>query len=164
MAKGLTAYQKHVKSFAKGYAGKNLMKAAARAWNKKTSKPKAKTTRATSAKKRGGSRTAKGKMFGSLSGMGVLEDFGWGWIGGTIFKGSGVQAVPLARIVQGAVGYAANRRGKQRLLYGVIDYIDNYLVHGAKGIGAGKGFGGAGAGVVTNLLGDLSQVLKVRPL
>lgn len=61
----LTAYQKHVKSFAKTYKGKNLMKAAAAAWSKKSGSPK-KKTRTSSPRKKGGKKTVTNKRKGGF--------------------------------------------------------------------------------------------------
>jgi len=37
-------------------------------------------------------------------------------------------AMPMTRVLQGAAGKALNRRGKDRLAYGLIDLIDVYLI------------------------------------
>lgn len=82
----------------------------------------------------------KGKLFGSISGIGALEDVAVGIGGGILFRsmGQGANAVPLTRVVQGFAGYGLNRRGKSHLIRGIIDYIDNYLLS-ALGFGVRPG-------------------------
>lgn len=130
MAKSLSAYNRFVRTFAKTYKGKALMKAAGIAWR---AKKRGKTTK--SASKRSTSKgrknvSRKGKLFGSISGIGALEDLAVGLGGGVLFRsmGQGANAVPMTRIVQGAVGYGLKRRGKAHLIRGIIDYVDNYLL------------------------------------
>ena len=97
-------------------------------------------------------RMAKGKLFKNLSGAGAIEDLAWGFIGQTVLANQVGEAValPMTRTIQGIVGHALNRRGKGRMIYGIIDLIDLYLV-------------GAWGGQIP-MLGELTQALKIRPL
>lgn len=60
----LTDYQKHVKKFAKTYKGKNLMKAAAKSWSKKSGSPKKKTQTSSPSKKGGKGKVTTKKKSG----------------------------------------------------------------------------------------------------
>lgn len=72
------------------------------------------------------------KLFRNVSGSQALKDLIVGYAGGKVIKESqGIntgQAVALTRIGQGLVGHVANRRGKGKLVPGVIDLIDNALI------------------------------------
>lgn len=59
IAKELTAYQRHVKNFAKTYTGKNLMKAAAKTWKKTPGSNTKKTQKSSPKTKRRGTNTGK---------------------------------------------------------------------------------------------------------
>ena len=81
--------------------------------------------------KRGGGRVARRGFFGKLSMAGIIEDVAWGYIGPSfLFGGLGSKAVPATRIVQGLAGHLMNRRGKDRLIYGLIDFLDMMLLEG----------------------------------
>ena len=114
-------------------AGKT-MKQAARSWKQKksgTGKARKTSTRKTSG---GSKKMAKrgSKLFRNVSGSQALEDLIVGYAGGkVIHESQGIntgQAVALTRIGQGLVGHVANRRGKGKLVPGVIDLIDNALI------------------------------------
>lgn len=102
----------------------------------------------TSPKKRTGKKSSsagrrnvsKGKLFGSISGIGALEDLAVGLGAGAVLRamGAGVNAVPTVRILQGFAGHAMNRRGKRHLIDGLLDYIDNVLLD-MIGMGVGVG-------------------------
>ena len=71
------------------------------------------------------------KVLGNYGATGLLEDAAIGYFGTSVLMGMGYpieSAMPMTRVVQGAVGKALNRRGKGRLAYGVIDLIDVYLI------------------------------------
>ena len=86
--------------------------------------------RRTTAKKK--SYSSRGRaILGNLGAVGLAEDLAIGYFGAQVLGGMGYgldQAMPMTRIVQGAIGKALNRRGKGRLAYGVIDLIDVYLI------------------------------------
>jgi len=109
-------------------AGKTMKQAAA-SWKRKGKPARKKTT------KRGGTKKmAKrgSKLFRNVSGSQALEDLVVGYAGGkVIHESQGIatgQAVALTRIGQGLIGHVANRRGKGKLVPGVIDLIDNALI------------------------------------
>lgn len=90
-----------------------------------------------------------GFKLGKLGLTGIAEDFAVGYIGGTVLRSRGfstAQAIPLTRVVQGAAGYALNRRGKARFVPAVIDYFDAVLLEGGR----------------IPLLDELMQLSKVR--
>jgi len=81
-------------------------------------------------KKRSYSSRAKG-VIGKYGMVGIAEDTAIGYVGSQVLMGMGYpleSALPMTRVVQGAVGKALNRRGKGRLEHGVIDLIDVYLI------------------------------------
>lgn len=158
MPRALSAYNRHVRTFAKSYNGKNLMKAAARAWKARGRKaPSGGTQRVTATRRRSSSRnvrrTGKGKALRTLGTTGALEDLAWGWIGFNVL-GKTPAALPFTRVVQGLAGVAMDRRGKGRLIYGMIDLLAIYL-SGAFGTSGAFGGGGAGARV---------QLAKLLPI
>lgn len=108
--------------------------------NKGKSGSKRKTSRRRSKKTRSGTKTMAKKVLGNLGATGLLEDAAVGFFGSQVFLSMGYpleSALPMARVAQGAVGKALNRRGKGRLAYGVIDLIDVYLIK--KGVTLTKG-------------------------
>lgn len=156
MPKQLSTYNRFVRTFAKSYNGRKLMKAAAKAWKSKGDKSTAlkraqirrRTKRFKPRKEHRRSsgnvrKTGKGKALRTLGTTGALEDLAWGWIGFNIM-GKSPAALPMTRVVQGLAGIAMDRRGKGRLIYGIIDLIAIYL-SGGMGV-SGLGFGGGGAG------------------
>jgi len=76
--------------------------------------------------------TARGKaILGRYGATGLVEDAAIGYFGSQVLMGMGYpleSALPMARVVQGAAGKALNRRGKDRLAYGLIDLVDVYLI------------------------------------
>ena len=150
MARAISAYNRHVKSFSKTYKGKNLMKAAAAAWNKTSGKPKAASRRARSSPKKV-NRTAKNgsKMFRTLGAKGALEDFAWGF-GGLALMGAGNPvALPAIRLVQGVQGHVFGRTGKGRLVYALIDLADLVI---------------AGQASVQSIFDSMKQLTKIAPM
>jgi len=121
----VSAYNRHVGREMK--AGKTMKQAAA-SWKRKGKPARKKTT------KGGTKKMAKraSKLFRNVSGSQALEDLIVGYAGGkVIHESQGIntgQAVALTRIGQGLVGHVANRRGKGKLVPGVIDLIDNALI------------------------------------
>ena len=107
--------------------------------NKKSSASKSKSKKSKSRRKRRsnpgksskGGKMAKKGLFGNLSGVGFIEDVAIGYVGGGFFSGMGEARLPFTRVVQGIAGHALNRRGKARLVYGISDLIDVYLMQGA---------------------------------
>lgn len=91
----------------------------------------------------------KSFKLGNMGLVGIGEDFVVGYIGGTVLKSRGfgtAQALSLTRVAQGAIGQVLNRRGKARLVPGVIDYIDAVMLEGGR----------------IPLLDELMQLTKVR--
>ena len=94
----------------------------------------AKATRSVrkTAKNKAKNYTARGKaILGRMGATGLLEDAAIGYFGSQVLMGMGYpleSALPMARVVQGAAGKALNRRGKDRLAYGLIDLVDVYLI------------------------------------
>jgi len=81
-------------------------------------------------RKRSYSSRAKG-VIGKYGMTGILEDTAIGYLGSQALMGMGYPldtALPMTRVVQGAVGKALKRRGAGRLEHGVIDLIDVYLI------------------------------------
>ena len=127
----------------KGLPGKYIKQAhgdMAKAWRlyrgRKTGSNKKKNPK-TTRKTRSGRKTAKNytarakKILGNYGATGLLEDAAIGYFGTSILMSRGYpmeSAMPMTRVIQGAVGKALNRRGKGRLAYGVIDLIDVYLL------------------------------------
>lgn len=74
-------------------------------------------------------RVGKSKFFKNMSGVGAVEDALIGYVGLQVLAPSvgAAAALPLTRTLQGIAGYALNRRGKGRMMYGIIDLIDLYL-------------------------------------
>ena len=72
-------------------------------------------------------KTAKGKFFKNLGMVGFAEDLAWGYIGMSVL-GASASGLATTRVIQGIQGHALGRRGKQRLIYGLIDLIDLWLM------------------------------------
>ena len=72
-------------------------------------------------------KTAKGKFFKNLGMVGFAEDLAWGYVGMSLL-GANASGLATARVIQGIQGHALGRRGKQRLIYGLIDLIDLWLI------------------------------------
>lgn len=76
--------------------------------------------------------TARGKaILGKYGATGLVEDAAIGYFGSQVLMGMGYpleSAMPMTRVIQGAAGKALNRRGKDRLAYGLIDLVDVYLI------------------------------------
>lgn len=100
-------------------------------------------------------KTAKGKFFGNLSGTGALEDVAWGFIGFNVLGGS-VTALPMTRTIQGIAGHALGRRGKARMIPGILDLISIWLAGGFRN--------GARAPGISGISDALVQLRKVSPL
>ena len=150
MARALSAYNRHVKSFARTYKGKNLMKAAATAWNKRSGKPKTATRRSTSPKKKGKSMGKNGsKMFRTLGAKGAIEDFAWGFGGLVLMGRNNPVALPTVRLVQGIQGHVFGRTGKGRMVYALIDLADLII---------------AGAASTQSIFDSLRQLTKIQAL
>ena len=154
MARKLSAYNRFVKSFSKTYKGKNLMKAAARAWRSKGNK-KSTTKKSSPSRARKGSskvnRVAKGKFFKNMSLVGAAEGVGWGFVGLNVLGPTNPASLPITRLVQGVQGHVLGRRGKARLMPAIIDLIDLWLVGQFRMPTIGKTSG-------------ITQLLKIRPL
>ena len=115
---------------------------------KKSTSSSSKPRKSSSKKKRNNprkvvKRTAKGKMLRTISAEGAIEDVGWGFVGFTVL-GKTPTALPMTRVIQGLAGHALDRRGKARLVPGILDLVTLWL---AGGFGSNGGFGGGGAGV-----------------
>lgn len=89
-------------------------------------------------------------MFRTVGATGALEDVAWGFIGFQAL-GNNVTALPTTRVIQGLAGIALDRRGKSRLVPGILDLISIYLAGGY-----GGGLGG--------ILAPVTNLLKLRPL
>ena len=130
----LTPYNRHVQKFAKTYKGKNLMKAAASAWNKVSGKPKAKggsrSTKSANPKRKTNVNN-KGKMFRTLGAAGAIEDFAWGFGGLVLMGRDNPAALPTVRLIQAVQGHVFDRVGKGRLVYALIDLADLIIVGAA---------------------------------
>ena len=115
-----------------------------------------KTVRSASrAARTGGKIVAGRKLLRNMSGVGALEDFGWGWIGFNI-TGRGAASLPIVRVVQGVQGHVFDRRGKARLIPGLIDLL---VILTSGGIKAGK------TTAVARPLSDAGrQLAKIFPL
>lgn len=87
------------------------------------------------------------RMFKTMGASGALEDFLIGYLGQGFFSGMGAAALPFTRTLQGISGHALNRRGKGRMMYGILDLIATYAA-------MGYGLGG--------IVDELTQVLKIR--
>ena len=72
-------------------------------------------------------KSAKGKFFKNLGMVGFAEDLAWGYVGMSLL-GANASGLATARVIQGIQGHALGRRGKQRLIYGLIDLIDLWLI------------------------------------
>ena len=104
-----------------------------------TKKKSSKTTRRTGTMAKKTVTRAK-KILGSYGATGLLEDAAVGFLGSQVFLSMGYpleSALPMARVAQGAIGKALDRRGKGRLAYGLIDLLDVYLIK--QGVGITKG-------------------------
>lgn len=117
---------------------KNIKRGSSSASRKKTSSRR-KNTRKTA--NRSVSRTVKTKMLRTMSLEGGVEDIAWGFIGFTIL-GKSPAALPMTRTVQGLAAHALDRRGKARLVPGILDLISIWLA---------GGFGANGPRVSTSL-------------
>lgn len=145
-------YNRFVKTFSKTYKGPHkggaMMKAAGRAWKKKTGKPKAKGGSKSASSKRKTSVANKGKMFRTLGTAGALEDFAWGF-GGLLLMGQTPAALPTIRLVQGIQGHVLGRVGKGRLVYALIDLADLIIAKQAS---------------VQSIFDNVKQLTKIAPL
>ena len=72
-------------------------------------------------------RVAKGKFFKNLGLVGFAEDLAWGYVGMSVL-GASASGLATTRVIQGIQGHALGRRGKARLIYGIIDLIDLWLM------------------------------------
>ena len=104
---------------------KNIGKS--RAKSKSKSPKKASNRKRSNNPKRSVYRTAKGKFFKNLGLAGFVEDLAWGYVGMSML-GSSASGLATTRVIQGIQGHALNRRGKARLIYGLIDLIDLWLL------------------------------------
>lgn len=111
---------------------KNTKSSASRTRVSKSSKRK--NTRKRSNPGRKVTRTAKSKMLRTISLEGGVEDIAWGFIGFTVL-GKNATALPMTRVVQGLAGHALDRRGKARLVPGILDLITLWLAGGFGGNG-----------------------------
>jgi hypothetical protein len=85
---------------------------------------------------------------------GGAEDVAWGFIGFSIFGKTAV-ALPMTRVVQGLAGHALDRRGKSRLVPGILDLISLWL---AGGFGSRNGGFGGGGGGLRSTLSNLQKI------
>ena len=90
-------------------------------------------------------RTVNSKMLRTMSLEGGVEDIGWGFIGFTLL-GKTPAALPMTRTIQGLAAHALDRRGKARLVPGILDLVSLWLAGGF-----GSSSSGAGAGVRAQL-------------
>lgn len=111
------------------------------------------STGSRSVTKTGGNRKAL-RVYGATGG---LEDIAWGWIGFNVL-GRTPAALPATRVVQGLAGYALDRRGKGRAVYGILDLVALWLSGALGGGGGGRG------GNLQSIFNDLQQIVKIRPL
>jgi len=80
-------------------------------------------------------RVSRGFRIGNKGAMGVAEDLAIGYVGATLIRSRGystAQSLALTRVAQGVAGKALNRRGKDRLVNGVVDYIDAVMLEGGR--------------------------------
>lgn len=141
----LTAYQKHVKKFAETYKGKNLMKAAAKTWNKTTGATKKKPQKS-SPKKKGGKTVTnkKGKgnrILGSYSIKGLLLGSGVLAASKIAIPQAGAYGTGGALAVAGAAAKFLDLPGKALLPVGVMVFASEYILGM---IGGGRGSGNSG--------------------
>mgnify|MGYP001406814875 FL=1 len=122
---------------------KNLKKKARKAVSK-ARKPKRRVTRSSGRSRRKTTVAKKGSFFGNLSGVGMVEDAAWGYFGLKLL-GNTSSSLPTVRVIQGVAGHALGRRGKGRLVYGLIDLLDVYL-----------------AGARVPVLDSVAQLMKIR--
>lgn len=104
---------------------------------KKASKPRKTRRKSTVAKKKNYKSRARG-LIGKYGMVGLAEDTAIGYIGSNVLMSQGYPletALPMTRVIQGAIGKALKRRGAGRLEYGVIDLIDVYLIRNGIPIG-----------------------------
>jgi len=95
------------------------------------------------------------KLLRTYSATGALEDVAWGFIGFSIL-GKSPAALPLTRVIQGVQGHLFERRGKSRLVSGILDIISIYL---AGGMGRnGVSYTGNGG----DPLQELAQMVRLR--
>lgn len=129
---------------------------------KRVSRRKKTTKKSVSRRKKRGNpsksvrKTAKGKFFGNLSGAGALEDVAWGTIGFSVL-GRSATAIPMTRAIQGIAAHALDRRGKARMIPGILDLISIWL---AGGFGAN---GGVGLGGIASALQNLRKMSPLFP-
>jgi len=95
------------------------------------------------------------KLLRNMSGIGALEDFGWGWVGFNV-TGRSAASLPIVRALQGIQGHVFDRRGKARLIPGLIDLLVILTSGGIKN--------GTTAAVVRPLGDARAQVAKLFPL
>ena len=110
----------------------------------KARKPKRRVTRSSGKSRRKTTVAKKGSFFGNLSGVGMVEDAAWGYFGLKLL-GNTSSSLPTVRVIQGVAGHALGRRGKGRLVYGLIDLLDVYL-----------------AGARVPVLDSVAQLMKIR--
>ena len=120
---------------------KNLSSSSSR--KRSTSSKRKNTPAKRSANRRKVSKTGKSKMLRTVGLVGAAEDIAWGFVGFNVL-GKTVGALPMTRVIQGVAGHALDRRGKRRLVDGVLDLVTIWLSTGSL---LGNGFGGGGAGV-----------------
>ena len=126
----------------------------------KGNKPKKASNPSVTRKKSGGNkRVAKKGFLGKLSGVGMLEDFAWGYMGFNLL-GQTPAALPLTRTIQGIQGYVFDRRGKYRALDGILDCL---VIWSSGGWGRGARRRN-GQNLVQLILAPLQNLAKIRPL
>lgn len=144
----LTAYQKHVKKFAKTYSGKNLMKAAARTWKKtpgatkkkpQTSSPKKRRKKTVTKKK---TKSKGNRILGSYSIKGLLLGSGVLTAAKIAIPQAGAYGAGGSLVAAGAAAKFLNLPGKALLPVGVMIFISEYIA----GMIGGGGFPGGATG------------------
>ena len=153
IAKKLTAYQRHVRSFSKTYTGKpkNMMKAAAKAWDKSTgspkkktrkSSPKTKTRRRTTIAKKKSKKRSGFRLPGGLGPKGILT----GVLGLAFIPRFIPVATPgAAKLGTGLVLRALNLGGGGALAsVGIMELVAGFILPALGGLGVGGTTSNAG--------------------
>jgi len=142
--KKLSAYNRHVRTFAKTYTGKNLMKAAAKAWKKTPGSTTKKTRKSSPKTKTGGKKRMAKKKTKKKSGFRLPGGLGpKGILTGVLGLAFIPRFIPVttpgaAKLGTGLVLRALNLGGGGALAsVGIMELVAGFILPALGGIGIG---------------------------
>ncbi len=124
---------------------------------KNIKKGKSSSSRSSTSSRKKSTRSAKrsvrktgSKMLRTVGAIGAAEDIAWGFVGFSMLGGTPA-SLPMTRVIQGVAGHALDRRGKRRLVDGILDLVALWLA-------GGLGRNGVSKGAIINPLRQLQKI------